>query len=124
MSHSVTHNSDMENNIRLIVSYQMILIRQLDAAYKEKLLDEVSYQKFKGIICTAQTQEGIYDHFNQVFKELAGYYQTKLQSRIVNGAKYLDSIWRDHPKYPAALKRYDELCQRLQESKERERGGT
>mgnify|MGYP007031672709 CR=1 FL=1 len=37
----------------------------------------------------------------------------ELLQRIVAGAEYIESIGPGHPKYDAAMKRYDELVQEL-----------
>lgn len=44
----------------------------------------------------------------------------QLLSNIVKGATYIESIGKDHPKYLAAMKRYDELCNQLEELKQKE----
>lgn len=45
----------------------------------------------------------------------------QLLQSIVKGAEYIESIGKDHAKYPAAMKRFDELCNQLEEIKQKER---
>lgn len=44
----------------------------------------------------------------------------QLLQSIVKGAEYIESIGKDHPKYPAAMKRFDEYCAQLEEIKRKE----
>lgn len=112
------HNEEIESNIRLIIKYQGILIRQLEGAYKAGKLDEITFQKLKSVNSTAQTRQEIYDHFDQIFRKLVEYYQEKLRERIRKGAELLDSIGKDHEKYQQYMALYDELCEELSRSEE------
>ncbi|WP_025693062.1 hypothetical protein [Paenibacillus zanthoxyli] len=108
-----------EDKGRLVAQYQEILIRQVQAAFDSKEMDEVTYQRFMTEDCSEETKEGILDHFYLIFKELAAYHQERLQQRIFRGAELLDSTNKDDPKYPEYMRLYDDLVRRLQESYKR-----
>ncbi|WP_438349913.1 hypothetical protein ACP8HI_04380 [Paenibacillus sp. FA6] len=111
----------VQENNRIIVCYEKMFIRQVNSAYESKEMDEVTYWKFMSERCEAETTEGIYDYFQQLFIKLMTYHQERLQAQIIKGAEYIESIGTKHPHYRAALRKYETLCQQLQESKERER---
>lgn len=122
MEQSASNIESMEDNVRLIIRYQKIFLRQLEGAYQSKKLDDVTYQKLKTVNCTAQTKQEIFDHFDRLFNELVEYYQERLRERIYKGAKMLDAMGKDHPKYQLYMALYDELCEELKHSEEG-RGG-
>lgn len=45
-----------------------------------------------------------------------------LLERIKKGAEFIEYIGKDHPKYEAAMRKYDALCSQLRASIERGRG--
>ncbi|MNJ25683.1 hypothetical protein D3C77_201360 [compost metagenome] len=106
---------------QLIALYQEILIRQVEAAHEKGDMEPDIYMLFMSKVCESDTREGIYDHFQTVFDELADYHEGRLQERIIKGAEYIESIGPDHKHYHAAVQKYDRLCQELQEQKERRR---
>lgn len=113
MDTSLSYIEDSEKNVRLIIRYHKIFLRQLDGANKDGQLDEVTYQRLKSVKCTALTKHGIYDHFDRLFRELVEHYQERLKKRIFKGAQMLDSMGKDHPKYKQFLALYDQLCEDL-----------
>lgn len=113
MDASFSHSEDSEEDVRLIIRYHKIFLRQLDGAYKDGQLDELTFQRLKSVKCTAQTKQGIYDHFDRLFGELVEHYQERLRKRIYKGAKMLDSMGKDHPKYKQYMALYDQLCENL-----------
>lgn len=121
--HSESPNST-EDNEQLIARYQEILMRQVEAAYEKGEMEPDVYMLFMSRVCEEDTREGIYTYFQAAFDELADYHEDRLQSRILKGAEYIESIGQDHPKYKAAIKRYDELCNQLQEQRERRRANS
>lgn len=106
---------------QLIARYQEILIRQVEAAHEKGDMEPDIYMLFMSKVCEADTREGIYDHFQGAFDELADYHENRLQERIIKGAEYIESIGTKHKHYQAAVQKYDRLCQELQEQKERRR---
>jgi hypothetical protein len=72
-------------------------------------------------VCEAETRDGIYDHFATVFDNLVDYHADRLQSRIIKGAEYIEFIGPHHPKYRAAVHKYNALCEQLQEQQGRRR---
>lgn len=118
--HSESQNST-EDKDQLIERYQEILMRQVEAAYEKGDMEPDVYMLFMSKVCEAETKGEVYEYYQDVFAELADYHENRLQERIIKGAEYIESIGPDHPKYRAALKRYDSLCDQLQEQKERRR---
>ncbi|QWU15698.1 hypothetical protein SAMN04487895_12746 [Paenibacillus sophorae] len=116
---SESRSWNTEDKGRLVAQYQEILIRQVQAAFDSKEMDEVTYQRFMTEDCLAESKSEICDHFDRLFKELAAYHQERLQQRILKGAELLDSTSKDDPKYPEYMRLYDALVGRLQESQKR-----
>lgn len=116
-----------EDKDQLIERYQEILMRQVEAAYEKGDMEPDVYMLFMSRVCEAETKEEVYDYYQDVFGELADYHEDRLQARILIGAEYIESIGPQHKNYQAATRKYDDLCNQLQEQKERrranERGG-
>lgn len=110
-----------EDNEQLVARYQEMLIRQVEAAYQKGEMEPDAYLNFLSKVCEADTREGIHDHFEAVFNELADYHEERLQERIIKGAEYIEKIGTNHQKYKAAMNKYNHLCNQLQEYKERRR---
>ena len=110
------HNSAEQENIRLIVRYQTMFIRQIEAAYQLKNMDEITYSRFKNITCMAANKEEVCDHFNQLFLDLADYYRDLLRERILKGVEFIDSLSNSDPRRSAALAKYDRLYEELKNS--------
>lgn len=119
MDTSLSHSEESEENVRLIIRYHKIFLRQLDGANKDGQLDDLTYQRLKNVKCTAKTKQGIYDHFDRLFRELVEHYQERLRKRIYKGAQMLDSMGKSHPNYQSYMNLYDELCEELKRSEER-----
>ncbi|GIP55920.1 hypothetical protein [Paenibacillus vini] len=110
-----------EDKDQLIERYQEILMRQVEAAYEKGDMEPDVYMLFMSKVCEAETKEEAYDYYQDVFAELADYHEDRLQARILKGAEYIESIGPEHPHYTAAMKKYDDLCEQLNEQKERRR---
>lgn len=110
-----------EDNEQLIARYQDMLIRQVEAVYQKGEMEPDAYLNFLSKVCEADTRESIYDHFETVFNELADYHEERLQERIIKGAEFIERIGPHHQKYKAAMNKYNNLCDQLQECKERRR---
>lgn len=110
-----------EDDEQLIARYQEMLMRQVGSAYEKGEMEPDVYMLFMSKVCEADTRDGIYDHFEIMFNELADYHEERLQARIIKGAEYIENIGPNHQKYKAALCRYNELCEQLQVQRERRR---
>ncbi|MDQ0169159.1 hypothetical protein [Paenibacillus tundrae] len=113
---------EIENNVRLIMRYQIILISHLENALKNGNIDEHTFTRLKSQGCIAQTQDEILDHFERIFGELVSYHQERLRERVIKGAAFIDGLAPDDPRRILALEKYDGLCKQLKESEERENG--
>lgn len=113
---------EIENNVRLIMRYQIILVSHLENALKNGHIDEHTFTRLKSQGCIAQTQDEILDHFERIFCELVSYYQEHLRQRILKGAAFIDSLSPADPRRIPAMEKYDGLCKQLQESEDREHG--
>nr|WP_145402974.1 hypothetical protein [Paenibacillus xylanexedens] len=114
---------EIENNVRLIMRYQVILVSHLENALKNSQIDEHTFTRLKSRACIAQTQDEILDHFEQIFRKLVNYHQEHLRQRIFNGAAFIDSLGSDDPRKMPAMEKYDGLCKQLKESEDREQEG-
>lgn len=113
---------EIENNVRLIMRYQIIFVSHLENALKNSQIDEHTFTRLKSRACIAQTQDEILDHFEQIFRELVRYHQEHLRQRILKGAEFIDSLGSDDPRKLPAMEKYDGLCKQLTESEDREYG--
>ncbi|OMF01209.1 hypothetical protein BK124_00585 [Paenibacillus amylolyticus] len=111
-----------ENNVRLIMRYQIVLISHLENSLKNGDIDEHTFTRLKSQGCIAQTQDEILDHFDRIFRELVSYYQERLRERMIKGAAFIDALAPDDPCRIPAMEKYDGLCRRLKESEDREHG--
>ncbi|MUG24916.1 hypothetical protein GNQ08_21360 [Paenibacillus macerans] len=111
----------VEFNEQLIARYQELLLRQVEGAYRKGEMEPDAYLNFLSVVCEADTRNGIYDHFEGVFGDLIDYHEERLQARILKGAEYIESIGPQHPKYAAAVRKYNALCEKLQEQQGRRR---
>ncbi|PNQ78894.1 hypothetical protein [Paenibacillus sp. F4] len=100
----------------LIDRYQEVFNRQITLAYETGQMDSDTYKRFVVIECDAVSLDAVYDHFDQLFHELADYHRGRLKERIFKGAEFIDSLDRSDPRRPAALNKYDALCERLRQS--------
>ncbi|WP_068778199.1 hypothetical protein [Paenibacillus sp. GM2] len=110
-----------EDNHQLIRGYQDTLIRQVEMALQSDHMEPDVYLNFLSKVCKAETSTGIYDHFEVIFDELVDYHEGRLQERIIKGAEFIESIGPHHPKYEAAVQRYNMLCEQLQQARRRAR---
>ncbi|MFS0858314.1 hypothetical protein [Paenibacillus taichungensis] len=107
---------EIENSVRLIMRYQIMLVSHLENALKNGRIDEHTFTRLKSQGCIAQTHDEILDHFERVFHELLSYYQERLRERILKGAEFIDSLSPSDPRREPALVKYDKLCEELKES--------
>ncbi|OPG98640.1 hypothetical protein B2I21_09890 [Chryseobacterium mucoviscidosis] len=108
---------EIENSVRLIMRYQIMLVSHLENALKNGRIDEHTFTRLKSQGCIAQTHDEILDHFEGSFRELLAYYQDRLRERIVKGAEFIDSLSPTDPRWEPALEKYDRLCEQLRGSK-------
>jgi hypothetical protein len=52
------------------------------------------------------------DEQQHAYKELLA---CGIETRLVKGAEYIESIGKEHPHYEAAMRKYDKLCDELEE---------
>lgn len=114
--------NEVENVDKLITEHQKVLNRQIGAALDHGEMDEVTGRLFFSRTCTAETTEGVYDHFDALFKELAAYHEQRLQQRVIKGAEVLDSMDKQDERYAPYMRLYDSLDKRLQRSQSRHTG--
>lgn len=112
----------MEDMSLTIIPYQNILNRQIGAAVERKEMDDLTGRRFLSRTCTAETKEGVYDHFDALFKELAAYHEQRLQQRVIKGAEVLDSLDKEDARYEPYMRLYDSLTTRLQQAQSRHAG--
>ncbi|MDK8188993.1 hypothetical protein QP794_02690 [Paenibacillus sp. UMB7766-LJ446] len=118
MSGSSEH-LELENNVRLIMQYQTILVRHIETSLNNGQVDEHTAARLKSQGCIYLTRDEILDHFEGIFRELVTYYQDRLRERIVKGAEFIDSLAPDDPRRMPAMEKYDGLCMQLKESEGR-----
>ena len=108
-----------EDNVRLLIQYQAMMMQHLEGALKNDYIDEHTYTRFKNKGGITQAREEILNHFDQIFRELVGYYQERLRERILKGADFIDSLPPSDPRRDPAMKKYDRLIEQLKESEDR-----
>lgn len=122
MIEAVNESMNLPDPLELINRYQEIFSRQVEQAYQLEEMDEAVYREFMSEACLSEDVEEIYNHFYDLFGRLIEYHQGRLSERIIKGAEFIEYIGKDHPKYEAAMRKYDALCSQLRASIERGRG--
>lgn len=121
MIEAVNESMNLPDTNELINRYQEIFSRQVNLGFQLGEIDESAYRRFMSESCTAEEIKDVYRHFHDMFGQLVDYLQDRLSERIIKGAEFIEHIGKDHPKYAAAMEKYDDLCNQFRASVERGR---
>ncbi|BFH16023.1 hypothetical protein WJ0W_006923 [Paenibacillus melissococcoides] len=121
MTEAANESTKLPDRLELINRYQEMFSRQVNLGFQLGEIDEAAYRRFMSDSCTAEEIDDVYRHFYDMFGQLVDYLQDRLSERIIKGAEFIEDIGKDHPKYKAAMQKYDDLCNQLRASIERGR---